>query len=71
MLVTSPFISCNQICAALKEKGLPYTSIWLLIGHIMNNIEEITTINVDQKRMLRESFDAYLALIKKNDQTIY
>lgn len=68
MLVTSPFISCNHVCAALKEKGLPYTSVWLLVGHIMNHIDEMTCLDDDQKLLIKKNFDDYLALIKKKDK---
>lgn len=63
ILVGSPFIACNAICAKMKEKGLPYTSVWLQIGHFIKNIEHSTCLSTEQKEMVQEAFDEYLKLI--------
>lgn len=67
MLVASPLISCNPTCASLKEKGLPYDSIWLQIGHVMNNLDKMNCLDDGQKQMVSEAFDEYLAFVAHQD----
>jgi diguanylate cyclase (GGDEF)-like protein len=69
ILIASPLISCNHVCAALKEKGLPYDSVWLQIGHIINHIDKITCLNDEQKQKVRQAFDDYMVLLRKKDKT--
>jgi diguanylate cyclase (GGDEF)-like protein len=64
VLIASSFISCNQVCASMKERGLPFDSIWLLIGHTIKNIDKISCLDDDQKQVIREAFDAHLPSIK-------
>ena len=68
ILIASPLISCNHVCAALKEKGLPYDSVWLQIGHIINHIDKITCLNDEQKQKVRQAFDDYLVRLRKKDK---
>lgn len=68
LLVTSPLISCNPTCAALKEKGLPYDSVWLQIGHVMNNLDKLAGLDDDQKQSVRTIFAEYLSSIPEKDK---
>jgi len=63
ILITSPLISCNPFCAELKEKGLPYDSIWMQIGHDIRHLDHVACLSDEQKQMVRESFDNYLKLL--------
>ncbi|MFZ5765053.1 MAG: GGDEF domain-containing protein [Thermodesulfobacteriota bacterium] len=69
ILVGSPLIACNPVCAAMKEKGLPYHSVWLQIAHFMKNIEHVTCLSTEQKEMVRDAFDEYLKLVKGKNET--
>jgi len=64
ILITSPLISCNAFCAELKEKGLPYDSVWMHIGHVIRHLEHVTCLSDEQKQMVRASFDDYLKLLQ-------
>ncbi len=68
MLVASPLISCNQTCASLKERGLPYDSVWMQIGHVMNNLDKISCLDKEQKKTIRKAFDDYLSFVKDKDK---
>jgi len=63
ILITSPLISCNPFCAELKEKGLPYDSIWMQIGHVIRHLDQVTCLTDEQRQLVRDSFDDYLNLL--------
>jgi diguanylate cyclase (GGDEF)-like protein len=63
ILIASPLIACNPICAELKEKGLPYDSIWLQIGHVIRHLDYVTCLSDEQRLLVREAFEEYLKLL--------
>lgn len=63
ILIASPLISCNPFCAELKEKGLPYDSVWMQIGHVIRHLDHVTCLSNEQRQMVREAFDDYLKLL--------
>lgn len=63
ILIASPLISCNPFCAELKEKGLPYDSVWMQIGHVIRHLDLVTCLSHEQRQMVREAFDEYLKLL--------
>ncbi|MFH1215032.1 MAG: diguanylate cyclase [Pseudomonadota bacterium] len=69
ILVGSPLIACNPICAAMKERGLPYSSIWLQIGHFIKNLQHVSCLSEEQKAMVEEGFEEYLKLVKGKKET--
>ncbi|MBI5556464.1 MAG: GGDEF domain-containing protein [Deltaproteobacteria bacterium] len=68
ILVASPLIACNSVCAALKERGLPYDSVWLQIGHFIRNLDGVSCLSHEQQTLVKESFEEYLKLVSNKDK---
>ncbi|MFZ5772663.1 MAG: GGDEF domain-containing protein [Thermodesulfobacteriota bacterium] len=69
ILIASPLISCNSFCAELKERGLPYDSVWIHIGHLIRHLDQAACLSDEQKLMVREAFDEYLKLLPDKGRT--
>ena len=57
-------IACNPRCAKIKELGLPHSSLWLMISHLISNLEYESSLTDQQKSSLEKEFHDYLATIK-------
>ena len=68
ILVGSPLISCNVVCAGLKEKGLPHDSVWIQIGHFVKNLDKDCCLSEEQRTTVKEAFDEYLSLVKDKEK---